>query len=252
MNDWIQVAIAIGAGLLIGLVASRIVHAMIGSPSRPEPLQKAAAPLASLAFSVGVIGGLVVALGIVQPDALDQLVEDTVGFIPKLLSAAIIVIAANVVSAFATTALSGVVGRLPIQTQRLAHTVVKATIITLAVLLAVGQLGINTDVLNLGVAAVFFGIAASLTLLVGMGGNGVAREVASTRALRRLVNTGDTLDVGGFRGKVSAIHPTAVEITDAAGRTKLVPSSQLVSETITIERATPDPTAAETDRTGSA
>jgi small-conductance mechanosensitive channel len=243
MNDWIQVAIAIGAGLVVGLVASRIVHAIIGSPSRPEPLQKAAAPLASLAFSVGVIGGLVVALGIVQPDALDQLVQDTVSFVPKLLSAAIIVIAANVVSAFATSALAGVVGRLPIQTQRLAHTVVKATIITLAVLLAVGQVGINTDVLNMGVSAVFFGIAASLTLLVGLGGNGVAREVAATRALRRLVSTGDTLEVGDVRGSVVAIHPTAVEIAQGGGQIRLIPSSQLVSEAISIERAPVDPSA---------
>lgn len=245
MNDWIQVAIAIAGGLVIGLLASRIVHGMIGSPSRPAPLQKAAAPLASLAFSVGVIGGLVVALGIVQPDSLDRLIEDTISFIPKVLSAAIIVIAANVVSAFATTALSGAVGRLPIQTQRLAHTVVKATIITLAVLLAVGQLGVNTDVLNLGVAAVFFGVAASLTLLVGLGGNGVAREVAATRALRRLVDTGDTLDVGGFRGAVVAIHPTAVEIADGSGQTRLIPSSHLVSETISIERAPAEPSPAD-------
>ena len=237
MNDWIQVAIAIGVGVLVGLVASRIVHAIIGSPKRPEPVQRAAGPLASLVLAIGIIGGLVTALGIIQPDAVDRLVDDTVGFIPKFLSAAIIVIAANVVSAFATTALSGAVGRLPIQTQRLAHSVVRATIVALAVLLAVGQLGINTDVLNLGVAAIFFGVAASLTLLVGLGGNGVAREVAATRAVRRLVKPGDTVEIGGFRGSVLTIHPTAIELDGGDGQTRLVPSSHLVSETVTIERA---------------
>jgi hypothetical protein len=242
MNDWIQVAIAIGAGIVIGLIASRIVHAVVGGSSRPEPIQRAAGPLASLVLAIGIIGGLVTALGIIQPEAVDRLVDDTVSFIPKFLSAAIIVIAANVLSAFASTALSGAVGRLPIQTQRLAHTAVRATIVTLAVLLAVGQLGVNTDVLNLGVAAVFFGLAASLTLLVGMGGNNVAREVAATRAMRRLVKTDDIVAINGFRGSVVAIHPTAIELVDTGGETRLIPSSQLVHETITIERA-PEPAA---------
>jgi hypothetical protein len=241
MTEWIQVAIAIAGGVVIGLVASRIVHSVVGAPSRPEPIQRSAGPLSSLVLSIGVIGGLVVALGIIQPDSLDQLTRDAIGFIPKLLSAAIIVIAANVLSAFASTALSGAVGRLPLQTQRLAHTLVRATIVTLAVLLAVAQLGVDTEVLNLGVAAVFFGTAASLTLLIGLGGNGVAREVAASRAVRRLVRTGDVVEVDGFRGSVVALHPTAVELSDGDGTTRLIPSSQLVRQTITIERVEPQP-----------
>lgn len=236
MSDWMQVVAAIVIGLVVGLVASRIVHSVVGSPARPEPIQRAAKPLASLALSIGIVAGLIVALGIVQPDSLDQLAEDAIAFIPKLLTAAIIVIAANVLSSFATTALARALGRFPIQTQRQAQTAVKVTIVTLATLLAVGQLGVNTDVVNLGVAAVFFGIAASLTLLVGLGGNGVAREVAATRAVKRLVNVGDTVKVGDFRGVVVALHPTAVELSDGNGGAVLIPSSRLVRESVSIER----------------
>ncbi len=240
MSDWIQVIIAIVGGLVIGLIASRIVHGIVGSPKRPEPIQQVAKPLASLALSLGIVLGLVVALGIVQPDSLDQLSEDAIAFIPKVMTAAIIVIVANVLSSFATTALSRTMGRLPLQTQRQANTAVKVSIVTLAALLAVSQLGINTDVVNLGVAAVFFGIAASLTLLVGLGGNGVAREVAATRALKRLISQGDTVEVGGSRGVVVAIHPTAVELSKASGETTLIPSSRFVRQTISIERVEPE------------
>ncbi len=236
MSDWIQVIVAIAGGLVAGLVLSRIVYALVGSPKRPEPIQQAAKPLASLALSAGIVVGLIVALGIVQPDSLDQLAEDAVSFIPKLMTAAIIIIVANVLSAFATTALSRATGRLPLQTQQLASTIVKASIVTLAALLAVGQLGVNTDVVNLGVAAVFFGIAASLTLLVGLGGNGVAREVAAARAVRRLINVGDTVSVGEVRGVVAALHPTAVELSRADGQVVLIPSSRFVRQPIAIER----------------
>lgn len=236
MNDWILVIAALVGGIILGIVASRIVHALIGSPKRPEPIQNVAKPLSSLALSFGIIIGLVTALGIIQPASLDKLKLDAIDFIPKLMTAAIIVIAANVLSSFATTAMSQTLGRLPLQTQRQANSVVKGAIVTLAVLLAVSQLGINTDVVNLGVAAVFFGIAASLTLLVGLGGNGVAREVASTRALKRLVSQGDTVEVGDNRGVVVAVHPTAIEISKSSGETLLIPSSRFVRQTIQIER----------------
>ncbi|MEM7323168.1 MAG: mechanosensitive ion channel domain-containing protein [Actinomycetota bacterium] len=236
MSEWIQVIVAIVAGLAVGIIASRIVYAVVGSPKRPEPIQQAAKPLSSLALSAGIVIGLVVALGIVQPDSLDQLAEDAVSFIPKLMTAAIIIIVANVLSAFATTALSRATGRLPLQTQQLANTIVKVSIVTLAALLAVGQLGINTDVVNLGVAAVFFAIAASLTLLVGLGGNGVAREVAAGRAVRRLINVGDTVAVGEVRGVVAALHPTAVELSRPDGQIVLIPSSRFVRQPIAIER----------------
>lgn len=244
MSEWIAVAAAILGGLVIGIVASRIVHGIVGAPSRPDPIQRAAKPLASLTLSFGIVAGLIVALGIVQPDSLDQLGQDAIAFIPKVMTAAIIIIMANVLSAFATAALGQALGRMPIQTQRQAATAVKAAIVTLAALLAVSQLGINTDVVNLGVAAIFFGIAASFTLLVGLGGNSVAREVAASRAVRRLVNPGDSVRVGEIEGVVAALHPTSVEVSRGNGETVLIPSSRFVRQTISIERVT---TADQTD-----
>lgn len=242
MSEWIQVLGAIVGGLIVGLIASRIVHGLVGSPKRPDPIQRAAKPLASLALSFGIVVGLIVALGIVQPSSLDQLRDDAIAFIPKAMTAAIIIIVANVLSAFANTALGQALGRMPIQLQRQAATAVKVTIITLATLLAVSQLGIDTQVVNLGVAAVFFGIAASLTLLVGLGGNGVAREVAATRALKRLVSHGDSVRVGDMSGVVVAVHPTAVELSSGDGEVLLIPSSSFVNQTISIQRVEPVPT----------
>ncbi len=240
MNDWILVIIAIAAGLIVGLLASRIVHAVIGSPNRPKQIQQAARPLASLALAVGIVGGLVAALGVIRPSALDQLTKDAINLVPKLMTAAIIVIAANVASAFATTALAPALGRMSTQLQRQILTAVKATIVALAALLAIGQLGVDTEVINLGVAAIFFGIAASLTLLIGLGGNGVARQVASGRALRRMVAEGDRVKVGDLEGEVLAIHPTAIEISGGSEGTVLVPSSHFIDNTVTIDRAEPE------------
>lgn len=236
-TDWIVVAAAVIGGLVIGGVLSRIAYGALASPSRPRAVREAAKPLSSLAFWIAVIAGLMVALGILQPDALAAIPRDLVGFLPRVLSAAIIVIGANVLSSFVLTAMGGALARASASVQRQVSMVIKAVIVGLAAVLAVAQIGVDTTVINLAVAAIFFGVAASLTLLVGLGGRGVATEVASTRVLRRLLSIGDTVTVGQISGRVAAMHPTAVEILGADGQTILVPPSSFTSGTVHIERA---------------
>ncbi|MDH3679268.1 MAG: mechanosensitive ion channel family protein [Acidimicrobiia bacterium] len=236
-TDWIIVAAAIIGGIAVGVIASRIVIAVLGGPNRPGPIRDASPAVGSLAMSIGIVVGLIVALGVVSPDSLDQLPRDVIDFIPRLLAAAIIVIVANVLSSFAQAALAPALARMPASVQRQALSAVRITIITLAVLLAVRQLGFDTTVINLGVAAIFFGISGALMLLVALGGRAVATEVASTRVLRRLLQEGDRVELDTVQGTVVSVHPTAIELDTVDGRRILVPSSRFVGDTVTIERS---------------
>ncbi len=243
--DWIIVAGLLIGGILVGLLASRFLFRALAKESRPPALQEAASPLSSLVLWAGVIAGLVGALGVISPDALDQLPKDLIAFLPRVLSAAIIVILANVLSAFALTAIGPALARASAAVQRQVSLAVRGTIVGLAVLLAVAQLGIDTTVVNLGVAAIFFGVAASFTLLVGLGGREIAGEVAATRTLRRMVSIGDRIQTGDVAGLIVGLHPIAVEVETADGERVLVPSSIIASERLVIERSAPpvDPTA---------
>lgn len=236
-TNWITLVAAIIGGVTVGLVASRIVRGLAGAPNRPTPIRRSAPALASLALWSFVVVGLIAALGVVSPSALDQLPKDVIAFVPRLLSAAIVVIIANVASSFATASLAPVLGRMPSNVQRQVLSVVRTTIIGLAVLLAVRQIGFDTTVINLAAAAIFFGIAATLSLLIALGGRHVATEVASTRALRRLLSEGDQVAISDLSGTVVGVHATAVEILTLDGRVVLAPASRFVTETITVERA---------------
>ncbi len=235
-TEWMIVAGAIVAGFVVGMIASRIISVALGAPTRPEPIQDAAGPLASLGFWTFVVIGLLVALGVLSPDALSEMPRNLVAFLPRLLSAAIVVIAANVLSSFATAALARALARASSTVQRQAVMITRATIMALAVLIAVPQLGIETTVINLGVAAIFFALSASFTLLVGLGGRDVASQVASTRAVKRMVQSGDEVTLENLTGIVVALHPTAVEIRATTGQAVLVPSARFLAETITIKR----------------
>ncbi len=245
MLDWILVGSFIAAGIIFGNIAGRVIGRLLSSPAQPDAIKDASKALSNLVMYAFVIAGLIAALGILQPDALAEIPKDLIAYLPRLLSAAIIIISASVISSFAQAALAGMLGRSSASVQRQVNLGVKVLIVGLATVLAVTQLGIDTTVINIALGAVFFGLAASFTLLVGMGGQSVASEVAATRAARRLVFEGDRVSVGEVSGVVVAVRPTAVEIRDADGSHILVPSTRFVGEPVTITRAETSTTTAD-------
>lgn len=221
--------------MLVGVIVARIVRNVLERSDR-EAVSGASAPMGSLAFSALFILGLVVALGFVHPDSLDTIPDDLVDFIPRALAAAIVLIGGNVVATLARTATQRALRGTG--AERAGPSVARWTILAFAFILGAAQLGVDTTIINIAAAALLFGTAATMALLVGLGGRQVAGEIAAGRAWRTSLSVGDRVqasDVGGVAldGTVVEIHPTAVEL-DVAGRTLLVPNSQLLD--VVIER----------------
>ncbi|MGI9610887.1 MAG: hypothetical protein ACR2NL_11410 [Acidimicrobiia bacterium] len=239
--DWILVGGFLIGGIVLGNILGRVTNHYLSGDRQPQPIRDAAKPLSSLVLYGFIIAGLMAALGIVQPDALAEIPKDLIAFLPRVLSAAIIVIGANVITSFVQAAIRPMLGRSSARVQRQVNMAVKALIVGMATVLAITQIGIDTTIINILVAAIFFGLAASMTLLVGLGGQAVAREVASSRAVRRLVTEGDQVTVGSLSGTVIAVRPTAVEIHDSSGTVRLIPSSHFVGEPLTVTRNRTEP-----------
>lgn len=239
MNEWISAAIAVGAGVIVGAIVARVVRNALARSSR-EAISGAAAPLASLVFSTAFIIGLVVALGFVHPESLDTIPADLVEFMPRVLAAAIVVIGGNVVATLARSATQRAL-RGAGAAERVGPTAVRWAILAFAFILGAAQLGIDTTIINIAAAALLFGAAATMALLVGLGGRRVAGEIAAGRAWRKSLSVGDRVQASGLTGGevdgvVVEIHPTSIEL-DCAGRSVLVPNSQLLD--VVVERTRP-------------
>ena len=94
--------------------------------------------------------------------------------------------------------------------------VLRAVIMVVVVLLALGQLGVNTQLLTLAFAAVLLCLASAMAMLIGLGGRNVAREVAAGRYLRRILNEGDHVHSGAVDGTVVALHAATTEMESEA------------------------------------
>ncbi len=236
MTEWIIAGAVVVVALIGGSVLAAVVRRLLGAPSRPEALRGSATAMGSLVASITVVVGLVIALGIVNPDLLSDLPSQLVNYVPKIVAAAVIVIAARAAATAGEIAVNQAMGRAPAGVRARVVGITRLVILGFGVLLAIGQIGVNTTIINLGVAALFFGLAATFTLLAGLGGQKVANEVAAARALRRVLQPGDRLTMDSVHGVVAAVHSTAVEVRTEDGSAVLVPASTLLQSQLTIDR----------------
>ena len=134
-EKWIWAAVAVVAGFVVGGILSRVVRAILSRPRRADAVKNNAGVIASLFFSVAVIVGLITALGIVNRDSLDTLPEDLVDYLPNALSAAIVLIIANVAATFVVAAVERSLGHVSPTIRARVPPILRTTILFAGVLI---------------------------------------------------------------------------------------------------------------------
>lgn len=235
-SNAIPALIVIAVGLVVGSLAAATARRIMSSEKRPEQLQASAGALSTLVFSLILIAALVTALGLVNEAALTQLSQDVVSFLPKVLSAAIVLIIGNIVAAVLQTGAERSLGHVSQNLRDRVPVIIKVVVTGFAIVIAANQLGVDTTIILVAVASIFFTIGLSVALLAGLGGRPVARQIAAGRALRRELTVGDTIRVGNAEGEISAIGSTSTQITSAQ-KVTLVPNEELLNSHLEIIQA---------------
>lgn len=231
VDAWIYAAGAIIIGLLSGVIGAALVRSIIlkGREDRPEMIDAArAAAIFVFAFFAGL--GAVVAVGVTSRETLRPIPARLLSYSPHVFAAGLIFIFGRALG----HALHGYTLRsLSRTTSRLRHQLAEAlrfVVTVIAAVLAVRQLGIDTGILNILVAAIVFGLALAFALLVGFGGRDLGREIAYGRYLHRVLREGDEIEVAGHRGRIVVLHPASIEIATRDGALIHLTNSQVFNE----------------------
>ena len=220
----LALGLAIG-GVVLGSIAAPITRKWLGKRSQPA-VRESARSAGNFVFGLFCAAGLVAALGVASPESLKPLPGDLAKFLPKAVVAGLLIIGGRIVAGVVVAAVGRAMLKATGRQHRALLRTIEAVIVTLVALMAARQLGIDTTVLNILVAAVAFGGALAMALLIGIGGREVSGEIAAGRALARYLSVGDTITLAAgtsaeVHGVVTEMAPTVVLVTTATGTVAL-------------------------------
>ena len=211
----IALGLAIG-GLVLGSIVAPITRKWM--TSRPqEAIRESAKSAGSFVFGLSCALGLIGALGVASPDSLKPLPGDLAKFLPRAVVAGLLIIGGRIAAGIVITAVGRAMLRATGRQPKGLLRTVELAIIALVSLIAAGQLGIDTTILNILVAAIAFGSALAIALLIGTGGRDISSEIAAGRAIARYLAVGDRVTVGEIDGTIAAMQPTVVVVATANG-----------------------------------
>lgn len=236
MNDWWRAGAFIAAGLVIGALAGALARRVLDRPTRRAALRQAAKPTAALLFWLFVAAGLIAAVASTSPETLDPIPSDLLAWLPRAGVAGLIMIGGYVVATVATTATRRLATRATGHPQPIAEATTRLAILGAAAILALSQLGIDTTILNIVVAAAAFGVALALAGIAVIGGRDIARSVAAGRAVADLIAPGVRITLSGITGSVDRVTATHVILVLDDGDAAALPLSETDHGSLLIHR----------------
>ena len=180
--------------LLVGYVLARVVSTIVR-----KLLQRTADPAfakhgdeaygaAARSFMPSSVGAMVVfwvimlvfltaAANFLGWPQVSQLLNDFVGWLPNLIVAVIIVIAAPIVGRIVRGAIEASASQMGMSSGRTLGRVAEMAVIAFAVVVAINQVGIASDLVNILFIGVVAALAIGFGLAFGLGGRDVAGQV---------------------------------------------------------------------------
>ncbi|HWJ11506.1 MAG TPA: hypothetical protein VNS46_19155, partial [Nocardioides sp.] len=115
------------------------------------------------------------AIGALKIPAVTTFMNDVLGYLPNVIAAIVIFVAAALVSGAVAAGIAKVMGDTP--TGKVAATVLPAVVMVIAMFMILEQLQIAPEIVRIAFAATMGALALGLALAFGLGGQSVARRM---------------------------------------------------------------------------
>lgn len=237
---WIIAAAAVGGGLLVGALVGSVLRRWLSRDTRRPVLQEIAGAASVFVFWLATATGAIVAMAATSPDTLRPIPSDILSWMPNVLAAGLILLAGYALAIAISGSLSRGFLRATGQRSRLAERTLRSTVIAGSVIVALGQLGVETTILIVLTGGAAATAALAIGLLAGLGGRDVASSIAAGRVLRPDLSEGQALVVYGEEMTVAKLRPATAVLENTAGDRVVVTYTRLLEHQIIIRPDDPD------------
>lgn len=175
------------------------------------------------ALFLAVLASIVDRLGL---ESVGEIVDRVVSYVPTLIAATVILLAGLVLGRFGRNLVSANL-EVPTRVGR----AVQAGVVVVASVIALEQLGVNTDLMVLVITVVVGATGTTMGVAFALGARPVVTHILAGHFLRRTLTPGTMVDVAGRRGQVERVGPTET-VFRMGERSWSMPNARLMDEIV--------------------
>ncbi len=159
-------------------------------------------------------------------------VDDLVLYLPKVVGAVFVIVVGLVIAHFVRAAVRSAAEGVGLDYAKGLGTLVYGTLLVIIGALAVGQLDIETQLLNNAISIILIAVAASVALSLGLGTRDIAGNVIAGVYARDLYKPGATIKLGEISGKLVEVGTTKAVIQLQGKKRITVANRDLINQTV--------------------
>lgn len=165
-----------------------------------------------------------------------ETINQLVGYLPNVIAAALILLLGSLIAQVVGDALREMTIRAGVAAGPALGQVARYTLLIFAVILALAQLGIQTDLLIIAASSLLAATSLALALAFGIGSRDLARNIMAGFHAKESFQAGQRLDVRGHSGELLSIGAVKSLIRTSNGTVSL-PNSVLMEEEVIVLRS---------------
>ena len=169
-------------------------------------------------------------------EPISQAIGSLLAYMPAILSAVIVLVAGSLVSQFASTTVSRMSEAAGLDFGEPLGRVVGGLVLFIAMIMAVSQLRIDTDIVRIVTACALAGLGLAFGLAFGLGTRRTVQDILSGFYARKVFQIGDQVEIIGRRGELVELTPTMAVLESNEGRF-VVSNSTLTEQVTAIDEA---------------
>ena len=168
--------------------------------------------------------------------AISEAIGTFLGFVPNMFAALLILLVGSAVGRFAGNTVARSAESSGLDFAPALGRVLSAVVLFVAVIMAMAQLRIDTEIVRLVTALSMAGAALAFGLCFGLGSRTLVSNILAGLYVKRLFAPGTEIEIGGHRGVVASITTTST-VLEQGGQELVLANQTLLAEEATVHRS---------------
>ena len=192
---------------------------------------------AKILFYMIMLGALIVCSDVLQMDKISLAITSFINYIPSIMGAVFILFLAQMAGMFVRDALEATSEHLNFDYGKVIGSALYALIFIIGIVLAFGQLQIETELLSNVIQILLLAAGASIGISLGLGTKTISNKIISGVYVREDFKDGDTIRFNDIEGEVLSVGSITTKVKKNSGEVVSIPNNLLLENVVVCKKS---------------